>query len=82
MRSYNICAVSCWSLDMMWKSGLLIKSAVSFQAADNGMINTVCTLYELVNGDDTVDQGYINIFIHSLLPYFVTEMFEMINEAT
>ena len=28
-----------------------------FQASNNGMTNTVCTLYELVNGDDTTSEG-------------------------
>jgi len=25
---------------------------------DNGMINTVCTLYELTNGENTVSEGW------------------------
>lgn len=27
------------------------------------MVNTVCTLYELVNGDDTETEGDTNIFL-------------------
>lgn len=30
---------------------------IFFQIHKNGMTNTVCTIYELVNGDDTVNEG-------------------------
>ena len=30
---------------------------IIFQACNNGMSNSVCTLYELSNGDDTANEG-------------------------
>ena len=35
-------------------------------AQNSGMVNTVCTLFELVGGDNTTDEGGVNYFIFKL----------------
>ena len=39
-------------------------------ARNNGMLNTVCTVFELVGGDNTTDQGYINYYIVSQILFY------------
>jgi ESCRT-II complex subunit VPS25 len=43
---------------VMWRTPQEWAQLIYRWAADNGMLNTVCTLYELANGDDTVKEEF------------------------
>ena len=55
--SFRVGKLSEWCLhgNFFFKSVLYL-----FKAKGFGMVNTVCTLYELTSGDDTQGQGKVN----------------------
>lgn len=68
---------------VMWRTPNEWGSLIYKWAADRGLINSVCTLYELANGDDTVNEEFhgldTNILLKSLKTLESQQKAEMIS---